>query len=269
VDTLPGEQQTSRVRRAPFRGCSVEGVLDATMAQLNVRQGLRTIPVRLGRAGLPRMFAFTACRFAARQTMRPEKTIHVFINKQKFELSDPVQTGASLKALAGIAPADPLFLQQPGDDLVIANGATVTLKNGSQLHSQPPADYGAPDAVLSAWLADAGIEAARATLYSAPGQWSFLVVSDYQVPDGYAPQNVRLLVKLPPTFPDAAPDMFWVQPALRTLGGAMPKATSSERLLGEDWQRFSWHLASGAWIPGSSTLRDFLRCVAGRFQRCD
>lgn len=203
--------------------------------------------------------------------MHPEKSIHVFINKQKFDLTDPVQTGASLKALAGIALSDALFLQQPGDDLVITNGASVTLKNGSQLHSQPPADYGAlgATALTPMELADAGVDPARVSVHAGPDNWSYVVISGYQLPAGYLPQTVQLLVKLPPTFPDAAPDMFWVLPAVRAPSGSAPRATSSERLLGEDWQRFSWHLAAGAWTPGTSTLRDFLRCVASRFQQLD
>jgi hypothetical protein len=81
--------------------------------------------------------------------MQPDRTAHVFINKQKYTLNSPEQTGTSLKSLAGIPLGDALFLQQPGDDLVIANDATVALKNGSQLHSQPPGDYGSLTAATS------------------------------------------------------------------------------------------------------------------------
>ena len=62
--------------------------------------------------------------------MQPEHTIHVFINKKNFDLDQPVQTGASLKQLAGIPLGDVLFLQHPGEDQVVANDAKVTLKNG-------------------------------------------------------------------------------------------------------------------------------------------
>jgi len=191
--------------------------------------------------------------------------IHVFINKMKYELESPVATGAALKALAGIAPSDVLFLQRPGDDEVVANEVQVTLKNGDHLHSQPPADYGAVDALCL----ETELGSGRGVLHAAPDGWTLLVVSDYRLPDGYEPTLVQLLLKLPPMFPDAAPDMFWVHPQVRTLGGALPRATSSERLLGQDWQRFSWHLAADAWKPGVSALRDFLRCVAARFQRLD
>src|SRR5690349_8367542 len=86
--------------------------------------------------------------------MSHHKSIHIFINKRKFELDNPVQTGASLKQLAGIPLQDVLFLQSHGDDEVIANDAKVTLKNGDHLHSQPPADYGLGQAELG----EAGID---------------------------------------------------------------------------------------------------------------
>lgn len=102
---------------------------------------------------------------------------------------------------------------------MIANEATVTLKNGDQLHSQPPADYGTLGVPIVDILADAGIDPAFATVHPASDGWTLLVLSEYQLPDGYTPNRVRLLVKLPPTYPDAAPDMFWVIPAVRAPDG--------------------------------------------------
>jgi hypothetical protein len=71
--------------------------------------------------------------------MSHDHPIHVFINKRKFELESSVHTGASPKHVAGIPLQDVLFLLSHGDDEVIANDAKVTLKNGDDLHSQPPA----------------------------------------------------------------------------------------------------------------------------------
>jgi hypothetical protein len=194
-----------------------------------------------------------------------EHPIHIFINKKRYEVKDHVQTGASLKELAGIPLNDVLFLQRPGEDDVIPNDKKITLKNDDCFHSQPPADYGWGAALL----AEAGFSAQRATLHPEANGWQFLVISDFEVPGGFQPNQVELLVKLPPAFPDAAPDMFWVRPPIRTASGAAPRATTSERLLGKDWQRFSWHLAAGAWKPGVSELRDFLRCIYSRFLRMD
>jgi hypothetical protein len=189
--------------------------------------------------------------------------VHIFINKKKFELEHHVQTGEHLKHLAGIPLGDVLFLQRPGEDEVIPNHARITLEDGEHFHSQPPADYGLGAAVLE----EAGISRDRATIHSEPGGWVFVVISNYELPVGFAPNRVNLLVKLPPGFPDAAPDMFWVHPTVLGPNGIVPKATSPERLLGQDWQRFSWHLAPGSWKPGVSDFRDFMRCIYSRFLR--
>lgn len=191
--------------------------------------------------------------------------IHVFINKTKYDLDDPVQTGASLKQLANIKLEDALFLQAHGEDQVIANDVKVTLKNGDQLHSQPPADYG----LDARQLHDAGIDPAHATIHPQQGGWSFLVIAGYLLPPGFQPATVDLLIKLPPGFPDAQPDMFWVYPTVKAANGSLPRATCIEPILDKQWQRFSWHLAAGAWQPGVSTLRDFMRCIRGRLHRMD
>lgn len=197
--------------------------------------------------------------------MSQDRIIHVFINKKKYELEQPVQTGAHLKQVASIALSDVLFVQRPGDDEVIGNDAQITLKNGDHLHSQPPADYG----FGAEMLREADLDPSRATLHPEAGGWSFLIVSDYRLPDGFQPNAVQLLVKLPPAFPDSAPDMFWIYPAVKTSAGSLPRSTSMERVMEKDWQRFSWHLVPGTWKPGSSTLRDFLRCISARFLRLD
>ncbi|WP_243383942.1 multiubiquitin domain-containing protein [Geothrix alkalitolerans] len=197
--------------------------------------------------------------------MHQVHSIHVFINKKKFELDDPVQLGASLKQLANIPDGDVLFLQREGGDDVIGNDVRVTLKNGDHLHSQPAADYG----LQHSKVVEEHLAAHEFSLHEGPEGWSFLVIADYSLPSGFRPDKVQLLVKLPPTYPDAAPDMFWVHPEVQTPNGTVPRSTSSERILEKDWQRFSWHLANGAWKPGVSDLGDYLRCVRARFLRLD
>ncbi len=178
-----------------------------------------------------------------------QETVSIHINRKPYRV-ETLQTGASLKKLAGIPLEDTFFLEHPaGDDEVIANDARVTLHNGAQLHSAPPATYGdsgAPQELLQ------------------PDGWRFLVYPEFKLPDAYRPVGVRLLVKLPPLFPEARPDMFWISPAV-TIGGSAPQGTTQEVVLGESWQRFSWHLADGAWKAGVSTLEDFLRCIRARF----
>ncbi len=187
--------------------------------------------------------------------------ITVTINRVDYRFDERVQTGRSLKERASIALGDVLFRQRPHEDEVIANDTTVKLKRRDCFHSAPPADYGSPD------LDQASVGFASFEIVPQPEDWSFLIINDYPVPGAYSPAAVRLLVKLPPTFPDAAPDMFWVSPEVKTSAGAAPQGTTSEPLLGTSWQRFSWHLLPNAWRPGVSTLRDFLRTVRTRFEK--
>lgn len=187
--------------------------------------------------------------------------VTVKINHTEYEFADAHQTGRSLKERAGIALTDVLFLDRPREDDVIADDKTITLKCGECFHSEPPANYG-----------HTGIDAAvlgfeQFEVFPQPDGWMFVVLNGYPVPEGYTPNVARLLVKLPPLFPEAAPDMFWVSPQLRTSSGTLPQGTCNETLLGGEWQRFSWHLLPGAWTPGISTLRDFMRCVRGRLEK--
>ena len=197
--------------------------------------------------------------------MKTKKAIKVTINREDYRLDDPEQTGASLKRLAGIPECDVLFLQGNCEDEVIANDGKVVLRNCDVLHSQPPADYG----LATDLVRDGGLDPERVSVHEQGDGWKFLVVSGFKLPAAYSPQAVELLVKIPPLFPEAAPDMFWVRPAVALGDGTLPKSTSSENLLGSTWQRFSWHLAKGAWKPGTSTLRDFVRCIRGRLLRED
>jgi hypothetical protein len=187
--------------------------------------------------------------------------IAVTIDKKQFNFADPHQTGRSLKERAGIPLTDVLFRDRPHEDEVITDDTNVVLTCGDCFHSAPPANYGSPSIAAS----DVGF--GRFESVPQADGWTFLVVHDYPVPTGLAPSAVDLLVKLPPAFPDAAPDMFWVSPQIRTPAGGAPQGTSPEPLLGTSWQRFSWHLNPGAWRPGVSTLRDFMRCVRARLER--
>ena len=108
------------------------------------------------------------------------------------------------------------FSYVPGKDEVIPNDKKIIVKNGDHFHSQPPADYGLWGRSLPT---EAGIAPERARLYAENGGWTFVVISDFELPMGFEPNQVDLLVKLPPGFPDAAPDMFWVHPAVQTTKG--------------------------------------------------
>lgn len=191
------------------------------------------------------------------------KSILVIINRTPYKFEEETQTGASLKRRAGIAASDVLFLEKPGEDKVVGNDDKIHIRDKDVFYSQPPANYG--------HSFDSGVTGFEGAVREAkqPDGWNFVILEQFPLPAAYRPGATSLLVKLPPTFPDAQPDMFWVRPAVTLANGAAPNGTSTERVFGEDWQRFSWHLQPGAWTPGQSTFRDYMRCVRARFAKGD
>jgi Prokaryotic E2 family E len=76
----------------------------------------------------------------------------------------------------------------------------------------------------------------------------------------------ELLLRLPLSYPNGKPDMFWTDEDLVFKDGKVPSgADSIEAHLGKRWRRFSWHLK--AWNPGIDNLRTYIEFVNSRFAR--
>lgn len=187
--------------------------------------------------------------------------VEVKINQQNYQFVDACITGRELKERAGIDLLDVLFRSHPTEDEVIPNDAEVRLKENDCFYSAPPANYGELD------FTPADVGSSEFECIKQPNGWIFLLIPNFPIPSGFSHDKAKILIKLPPGFPDASPDMFWVMPHLKTKSGNIPQGTCFEPLLNQQWQRFSWHLKPGAWQPGVSTLRDFVRCITSRFDK--
>ncbi len=86
-----------------------------------------------------------------------------------------------------------------------------------------------------------------------------VVLADFPTP-GLDRSEADLLLRLPIGFPDAAPDMFWVSPAMTTKGAAIPGTEVTENHVGRSWQRWSRHIG-GDWRPGVDNLETYLAYV--------
>jgi Prokaryotic E2 family E len=96
-----------------------------------------------------------------------------------------------------------------------------------------------------------------------------VVLRDFQVPVGYSIPHTNLLIRLPPGFPDAAPDMWWCDPPIRIAAtGSYPVAAELiETYGGRPWQRFSRHFQPGQWRPGRSGLETYLAVIRRDLER--
>jgi hypothetical protein len=92
-----------------------------------------------------------------------------------------------------------------------------------------------------------------------------LVFKDYPIPSGYNLSAADLLIRIPLSYPDAGPDMFWTSPALRLASNAAPQnADLLEMYMGQQWRRFSWHTV---WKPTVDNLHGYLHFVRQRLER--
>ncbi|HLG72218.1 MAG TPA: E2/UBC family protein [Chloroflexota bacterium] len=91
-----------------------------------------------------------------------------------------------------------------------------------------------------------------------------LVIKDFRLPDGYAPQKTDLLIRIPPGYPDMPPDMFWCDPPVRlsATGGFPQAADLMETYLGRTWQRFSRHLSPAIWRSGVDGLESYFCLIS-------
>ncbi|MGH1564561.1 E2/UBC family protein [Mumia sp. DW29H23] len=96
---------------------------------------------------------------------------------------------------------------------------------------------------------------------SGDGGMTNLVLKNFAVAPGLSTDRVDLLLRLPLGFPDAAPDMFWVSPSLKTEAGIPIAGTEMlEPYVGRNWQRWSRHIAQH-WRPGIDNLETYLAYV--------
>jgi len=92
--------------------------------------------------------------------------------------------------------------------------------------------------------------------------WIHVVIHDFLLPDAYAPRSCDLLIKLPPGYPNANPDMFWTHPDIKLIRGAWPRSAEVHEVLnGKSWQRWSRHLTASKWRPGCDCIQTFLAAI--------
>jgi hypothetical protein len=115
-------------------------------------------------------------------------------------------------------------------------------------------------------LSDADLEFLRArehrfTVYD-NGNTSLLVIEGFELPTGYTPGVVDLLIEVPSTYPDGALDMWWVYPDVCFASGREPEGATVRQAYpafapdpARIWQRFSRH---PVWRAGTDDLRSYL-----------
>lgn len=87
-----------------------------------------------------------------------------------------------------------------------------------------------------------------------------IVFHNFNLPSSYTKPSTELLIKLPMSYPNGRPDMFWTDVDLGLNGKKLPdQANVIETIMGKQWRRFSWHPQN--WNPGCDNLTTYLEFV--------
>lgn len=91
----------------------------------------------------------------------------------------------------------------------------------------------------------------------------WLLIHDYPVPQGYTVTSTSVALLIPPTYPQAEIDMFYVNPPLQLFsGGQIPATESTENIRGRSFQRWSRHRGgTSAWNPKRDNVTTHLALV--------
>lgn len=92
-----------------------------------------------------------------------------------------------------------------------------------------------------------------------------VTIEGYELPPGLEPSAADLLVRLPGSWPDGQPDMFWMDPPVRVRGALPPATDYFQSFLGRTWQRWSRHL-QGGWGPADD-LGTWLRVIRSELMK--
>ena len=93
-----------------------------------------------------------------------------------------------------------------------------------------------------------------------------LVFGAFPLGEGYSADRSELLVKVPRSYPDAGPDMFWVDPGVTLASGVVPQSAEHvETHLNRPWRRFSWH-RQGSWNPNVDNMHSHIEFIRRRLR---
>ena len=204
--------------------------------------------------------------------------IPFFLNSELFDdekaLTHPKITGAEIKRLAtGYQEGDSLFAEIAGiADEPIQDDMRILVQHKNVFITVPCGNVGDQSASSAIQPLEKQINLLKqhypnVELLSS-GHNQTLVVHDVPL-NGWPISRTDLLIQIPSSYPHAALDMFWVKPHIKMPSGSDPdRGNVFENLLGDNWQRFSWHYPPNrGWNPAVNDLLSHTRFCLSRLNK--
>lgn len=202
------------------------------------------------------------------QSKTPSKTrITIQINAKPYHVEEPEMTGAEIKALGNIPPANRLFREVPGqgDDIAIGDSDTVELKSGYKFYDLPVGVHGAPTLVelLEPEVEKLREEFGTCDVRSQPDGTVVLVLGPVSLNSGWGIGESRIFLVVPPGYPEQRPQGFFADGGLTLAGGAPAKCSGPTNVAGEAVTSFCWN--PQLWDPAKDDLWKYAKLMAERF----
>lgn len=97
------------------------------------------------------------------------------------------------------------------------------------------------------------------------GDYINLVLPAFALGEGFSVATSDLLIRVQRSYPDAGPDMFWVDVSVLLANGQAPQAAEViETHAGRNWRRFSWHRKG--WNPSVDNLDSYIEFIRRRLK---
>jgi hypothetical protein len=94
-----------------------------------------------------------------------------------------------------------------------------------------------------------------------------LVFRAFALGEGYSAPESDLLLKVPRSYPEAGPDMFWLDTEITLANGQIPQSAENiEAHLGKNWRRFSWHRQGSPWNPTIDNIHGYIEFIRRRLR---
>ena len=100
-----------------------------------------------------------------------------------------------------------------------------------------------------------------------PSGTTLVIVPDVVLPEGWSKSSTTVRFVIPPGYPYAQLDCFWVDPDLLLATGALPQNSGPNPIpeINEPALWFSWHL-SQPWDPNRDTLSSWMSVILKRME---
>ncbi len=190
------------------------------------------------------------------------KRYRIRIDRERFELTNPMPTGREILTLAGKTPETHLLSQK------VAGGAPVAIGPDQKVDLRAP---GVERFMTIPREATEGRELRRQfkptsddrefleergepweAVVEGGTQW--VLLHNFDLPPGFNVPRATAAIRLVPGYPQAALDMVYFEPPLKRVDGKPVNAVSSLTIDGRDFQQWSRHRPASAWRPGEDCL---------------